>query len=156
MRLMVCFATRPNLHHEPQLVGSRRRSVSATAWQAVRFRRLTFEAAAMIIATRVLKLRRAAGDIDIPIRILAPEQQSNHWTCTVEVEWPDGTVTIPVGGVDAMQSLELALKTIGVQIYASDHHASGKLMWLEPGKGYGFPVTNGIEDLLIGDDKKVL
>jgi hypothetical protein len=50
----------------------------------------------------------------------------------------------------------LALKTIGAQIYASDHHASGKLMWLEPGKGYGFPVTNNLRDLLVGDDKKFL
>jgi hypothetical protein len=108
----------------------------------------------MIIATRVLKLRRTAGDIEIPVRIHAPEQHSSHCTCKVEVEWPDGTVAIPVGGVDTVQALDLALKTIGAQIYASDHHASGKLIWLEPGNGYGFPVTNGIRDLLIGDDKK--
>jgi hypothetical protein len=52
-----------------------------------------------------------------------------------------------------VQALELALRTIGAQIYASDHHASGKLMWLEPGKGYGFPVTSNLRDLLVGDDK---
>jgi hypothetical protein len=109
----------------------------------------------MIIATRVLKLRQPAGDIEIPVRINAPEQQSNHWSCKIEVGWPDGTVTIPVGGVDAVQTLELALRVIGAQIYASDHHASGKLMWLEPGNGYGFPVTSGLRDLLIGKDKKI-
>ena len=99
----------------------------------------------MIIATRVLTLRRKGGDIEIPIRVYAPEQHSNHCTCRVEVEWPDGTVTVPVGGVDTVQALDLALKTIGAQLYASDHHASGQLMWLEPGKGYGFPVTTGFE-----------
>ena len=52
-----------------------------------------------------------------------------------------------------MQALHLALELIGAQIYASDHHASGKLMWLEPGKGYGFPVTRGIRDILLGDDR---
>jgi hypothetical protein len=60
------------------------------------------------------------------------------------------------GGVDAVQALDLAMRMIGAQIYASDHHASGKLMWLEPGKGYGFPVTKGIRDLLTGDDRNLL
>jgi hypothetical protein len=31
-------------------------------------------------------------------------------------------------------------------------HASH--LWLEPGRGYGFPVPNNIRDLLVGDDKK--
>jgi hypothetical protein len=107
----------------------------------------------MVIATRVLKLRRTAGDIDIPIRIFAPEREGASWSCKFEVDWPDGTLRIAAGGVDAVQALHLALELIGAQIYASDHHASGKLMWLEPGKGYGFPVTRGIRDILIGDDR---
>jgi hypothetical protein len=109
----------------------------------------------MVIATRVLNLRRPTGGIEIPIRIFAPEQVAASWSCKFEVGWPDGTLTMPVGGVDAVQALELALKMIGALIYVSDHHASGNLMWLEPGKGYGFPVTNSIRDLLIGDDKKL-
>lgn len=107
----------------------------------------------MLIATRVLTLRRMNGDVEIPVRIYAPEQQDASWSCKFEVDWPDDMLTLDVGGVDAVQALELALKMIGAQIYASDHHASGKLMWLEPGKGYGFPVTKGIRDLLVGDDK---
>jgi hypothetical protein len=107
----------------------------------------------MLIATRVLKLRRPAGDIEIPIQIFAPEQEGTSWSCKFEINWPDGTIRMAAGGVDAVQALHLALQLIGAQIYASDHHASGKLMWLEPGKGYGFPATKGIRDLLIGDDK---
>jgi hypothetical protein len=107
----------------------------------------------MLIATRVLKLRRAAGDVEIPIRIFAPKQEAASWSCKFEVDWPDGTLTMAAGGVDAVQALHIALQIIGAQIYASDHHASGKLMWLEPGQGYGFPVTSGIRDLLIGTDK---
>jgi hypothetical protein len=108
----------------------------------------------MVIATRLLKLRRAGKDIDIPIRIFAPTREAADWACQFEIGWPDQTLTMAAMGVDAVQALELALKMIGAQIYASDHHASGKLMWLEPGKGYGFPVTSGIRDLLVGDDKK--
>lgn len=108
----------------------------------------------MIIATRVLKLRRTNGDRDIPIYIYAPEPEGDSWSCKFEVGWPDGTVAMSAGGVDSVQALELALKMIGAQLYASDHHASGKLMWEAPGKGYGFPVGNTIRDLLVGDDKK--
>jgi len=110
----------------------------------------------MLIATRVLRLRRSIGVTEIPVRIFAPEQQDIDWTCRFEVEWPDGIWTMAAGGVDAVQALELALKLIGAQLYASDHHRSGNLMWQEAGKGYGFPVPNGIRDLLVGDDKKFL
>jgi hypothetical protein len=107
----------------------------------------------MPIATRTLTLRRTSGDVEIPIRIFAPEQKAGDWSCQFEIAWPDGTWTMAAGGVDAVQALHIALQLVGAQIYASDHHASGKLMWLEPGKGYGFPVPSSIRDLLVGDDK---
>jgi hypothetical protein len=110
----------------------------------------------MIIATRVLTLARAEGDIAIPVRILSPTQGETAWTCRFEIDWPDGTLALDVGGVDAIQAIDMALKIIGSLIYASDHHESGRLRWLEPGKGYGFPVTNNMRDVLIGDDKKFL
>ncbi|MGE0034658.1 MAG: hypothetical protein AB7S93_03405 [Xanthobacteraceae bacterium] len=110
----------------------------------------------MVIATRILKLRSATRDIEIPVRIFAPEQEAASWSCKFEVDWPDGMVTMSAGGIDAVQALDLALKMIGAQIYASDHHASGKLMWEAPGKGYGFPVGKNLRDLLVGDDKKYL
>ena len=110
----------------------------------------------MLIATRVLKLRQTAGVVDLPIRIFTPRREGASWFCKFEVGWPDGTLTMDAGGVDAVQALELALKMIGAQLYASDHHASGALVWQRPGRGYGFPVTNGIRDMLIGDDKRFL
>jgi hypothetical protein len=109
----------------------------------------------MLIATRVLKLRRTTGEIEIPIRIFAPKQEANSWSCKLEVDWPDSTLAMAAGGVDAIQALHIALQIVGAQIYASDHHASGNLMWLEPGKGYGFPVPYNIRDLLVGDDKRL-
>jgi hypothetical protein len=65
----------------------------------------------MLIATRVLKLRRTAGDIDIPVRIFAPEQEGASWSCKFEVDWPDGTPRIAAGGVDSVQALHLCLRT---------------------------------------------
>jgi hypothetical protein len=107
----------------------------------------------MVIATRVLKLRQGPGEIPVPIRVFAPEQRESDWACRFEIDWPDETFTLHAMGVDAVQAMELALKMIGASIYGSDHHAAGDLMWLEPGKGYGFPVSHNIRDLLIGDDE---
>jgi hypothetical protein len=107
----------------------------------------------MVIATRVLKLRRGLAEIPVPIRIFGPQRQAVDWACHFEIDWPDETITLDAMGVDAIQALELALKMIGALIYTSDHHASGTLMWEAPGKGYGFPVSRNIRDLLVGDDK---
>ncbi len=107
----------------------------------------------MIVATRVLTLRRATGDVEIPIRIFAPEQQDVDWGCRFEIEWPEGMQTLTTGGVDAVQALDHALKAVGANLYTSQHHTSGELVWLEPGDGYGFPVENSVRHLLIGFDK---
>jgi hypothetical protein len=108
----------------------------------------------MVIATRMLKLRRAAGHIDIPIRIFAPKPLGDSWMCRFEIDWPDEMIALDAGGVDAVQAIELALRMIGASIYSSDHHESGNLIWEAPGQGYGFPVANSIRDLLVGEDKK--
>jgi hypothetical protein len=52
--------------------------------------------------------------------------------------------------------LVMALQMIGVEIYASRHHESGRLHWLAAGGGYGFPVSNNARDLLEGDDARFL
>ena len=108
----------------------------------------------MTVATRHLVLRSENGDVDVPVRIHAPEQAEAHWICRYEIGWPKGIAKRWGGGVDAVQALLLTMQMIGSEIYTSAHHASGELMWLEPGRGYGFPVPSGIRDLLVGDDRK--
>jgi hypothetical protein len=108
----------------------------------------------MIIASRTLKLRQEYGDTDIAERIYAPRSDGDSWVCSYEIDWPEGTRNSFAGGFDSVQSLHLALTKIGVEIYTSDYHKSGHLAWGEPGKGYGFPVTQNLRDLLIGDDAK--
>ena len=105
----------------------------------------------MIIATRVLTLSSCwrRGPRSPSVSLLRSRNQSIG--NAIEIDGEDVGGKAP--GLDAVQALELALKMIGALIYASDHHASGRLMWLEPGKGYGFPVTSGIRDLVVGEDK---
>jgi hypothetical protein len=107
-----------------------------------------------IIATRILVLREEDGDKDVPIHIFAPEQKEGHWLCRYEVIWPDETWRYEAQGHDAVQAIELAFQMIGVQLYVTAEHKEGRLGWEEPGKGYGFPVSRGVRDLLVGDDKR--
>ena len=54
--------------------------------------------------------------------------------------------------LDSVQALLLALQAIGAELYRSEHHLSGRLLWEKEGGGYGFPVPRNIRDLLVGDD----
>ena len=110
----------------------------------------------MIIATRHLFVRDQDRDIDIPVRIHAPEKAEASWICRFEIGWPDGKAERWGTGVDAVQALLFAMQMIGAEVYASSQHKSGRLEWLEAGRGYGFPVPRMIADLLVGDDKKFL
>lgn len=108
----------------------------------------------MQIAGRSLTLFGATGNIEIPIRIFAPVQQGNACSCRYEIDWPEGRETMEAWGNDTVQALELALRMIGADLYTSSYHRSGKLMFRELGNGYGFPVTNTLRDMLVGDDKR--
>ncbi len=106
----------------------------------------------MIVAERNLKLIKSGEDI--PIVIFTPREADGSWFCKFTIGWPDGEIAMDAGGIDSVQAIELAFKMIGAFIYSSDHHASGELVWLEVGKGYGFPVTKDLRDLLVGEDRK--
>jgi hypothetical protein len=107
-----------------------------------------------MIATRVLKLQLEHDACDVPIRIFAPQDRDGSWSCRYEIDWPDGRHTMEVFGVDSIQAILLAFQMIGAELYTSEYHKSGQLIFHEPGQGYGFPVAASIRDLLIGNDRK--
>ncbi len=108
----------------------------------------------MIIATRIITMREGEATREIPIDVHAPEQSGIDWICRFEIGWPTGKAER--WGVDAVQALLSALQMIGAELYASNPHKSGALAWLSAGRGYGFPVTRNVRDLLVGDDSKFL
>jgi hypothetical protein len=108
----------------------------------------------MVIASRTLKLMGTQGESEIPIRIFAPEDQKDAWSCRYEIDWPEGTQVMTSWGQDSAQALILAMSMIGADIYSSAYHKSGKLMLEARGNGYGFPVPSSLRDLLEGDDAK--
>jgi len=101
---------------------------------------------------RTLIYTAYSGDVLVPVTIEAPRDEGRDWSCTYEIGWPDETRRHTMYGVDATQAMLVALKIVGAEIYTSDFHRSGRLRWLEPGDGYGYPIPKGIRNLLVGSD----
>src|SRR5579872_4543760 len=106
----------------------------------------------MIIATRTLRLKATPSDTNVLIEIFAPERDGNAWNCRYNIHWPSGLWSSFAAGVDSAQALVLAFQKIGVDVYFSDYHKSGKLFWDKPASGYGFPLPPAARDALVGDD----
>jgi hypothetical protein len=77
-----------------------------------------------------------------------------EWVCRYEIGWPCERRSSFGAGFDAVQALHLTLQKIGMEIYRSAYHATGRLAWGEQGMGYGFPVPRSGRDVLIGDDRR--
>ena len=107
----------------------------------------------MQIANRTLKIRRrSAPDVTVAVRVFAPRCVGRVWSCRYEIDWPGSTRKRDISGFDSMQTLVLALQAIGTELYMSEHHQAGELVWEQEGRGYGFRVPDNIRDLLVGDD----
>ncbi len=107
-----------------------------------------------ILAERTLFIIAPGGkQIPVPIRIHQPLRHSSDWSCRYEIDWPKKRKSMAIFGVDAVQVLNLALQTVGCELYASRYHADGTLVWTKPGDGYGFPVASGLRDQLVGADR---
>ena len=109
-----------------------------------------------IVAERILTLSLPNGPVPVPVRIHAPLERDGAWFCRFEIVWPDGPAGTEAGGVESAQALLGAFTLVGVHLYASSAHKTGKLHWQEPGAGYGFPVTAHMRDDLIGYDARFL
>ena len=105
----------------------------------------------MTVFVRILH-DRADPTIAIAVRVFTPALENGNWWCRFAIGWPEGERTLAAGGQDAIQAFDLALKMIGANLYTSARHEDGRLIWLQEGRGYGFPVPQNIRDLLIGDD----
>ncbi|MBX9931475.1 MAG: hypothetical protein K2Y56_08040 [Methylobacterium sp.] len=108
----------------------------------------------MIIATRLLRIRKSGAVIDVQIRIYIPEIEGTSWKCKYEIDWPNDTRVSEGYGVDSVQALHISLQKLGLDLYMSDYHSKGQLFWEKPDEGYGFPVPKNGRDFLIGEDKR--
>jgi hypothetical protein len=109
----------------------------------------------MIVLNRNLKIKSDGAEAIVPINVYLPVDEEDCWTCEYEIGWPTAVRKSHAFGIDAVQSILLAIQKIGIELYTSDAHKSGKLVWLEQGNGYGFPLSPNVRDLYQGDDKSL-
>jgi hypothetical protein len=98
--------------------------------------------ALQMIAFRVLKLRHKTQLIDVPVRLFAPVRDEEAWCCRYEIGWPFSPRESAAFGVDSVQALALALQKIGFDLYTSEAHKTGALMW--EATGFPYPSMHAI------------
>jgi hypothetical protein len=108
-----------------------------------------------VILNRIFKIETEDGEKEVPICFYLPIQSEDDWECEYEIDWPTGLRRFKAYGIDSVQSLSHALQMVGAELYTSDAHRSGKLMWLERGAGYGLLLPSSIRHLYEGDDKSL-
>lgn len=107
-----------------------------------------------IIATRTLSLD---GTAEANIIIGKPQRFPNgeSWYCPYQTLNVGLDRILYAAGVDAVQSLILALSMIGAKLYTSDEYRAGRLSWIAGKNGdLGFPVPESIRDVLPGYQTK--
>jgi hypothetical protein len=108
-----------------------------------------------VILRRKMQIDTGGNRMDVEIRIHRPDPDvmSSDFRCHFEI---DGLATKVISrdiiGVDEIQSVILAMKIIGTELYTSKAAKSGTLVWLEKGHGYGFPLPRNLWDLYEGED----
>lgn len=107
----------------------------------------------MIIATRILRLIGDDGDTDVPVSIHAPVEDDRSWRCDYEIGWPHKPRRFHSYGQDATQALILGFQMIAIDLYTTEYHRAGLLIWDEEEAGYGYPLISSIQDWAVGMDK---
>lgn len=96
------------------------------------------------IATRTLHRKQGDSVGDVVVEIFAPKNDDNErgpaWKCEYRIMGLATPVDRYVLGVDAIQTLELCLQTIGVDLSISSEAKAGELFWFEPKDQLGFPI----------------
>jgi hypothetical protein len=106
----------------------------------------------MTYAKRELAVVDKNGRHSVTVTVFAPEPGERGWACRYEIEWPGRPRSGAGYGIDGMQALTIALQIIGTELYTSDYHKAGTLVFDRPGNGYGFPVPKPLRDALVGED----
>lgn len=100
-----------------------------------------------IIATRELALRDGTPVVvNIGKPRPFPDDPDPSYFCPYQITGLQARCDGHVGGVDAVQALELTLKLMGVLLAASEEGKRGDIRWLDgSAENYGFPPMPGLQ-----------
>ena len=90
-----------------------------------------------LVALRELTVERSKGKVSVEIG--KPYADDGCHTCQVRISYGGKIVHQEIHGVDAFQSLELALKLIPTFLRHSDELPLGRMYAFEKGDDMGFP-----------------
>lgn len=100
-----------------------------------------------VIASRTLRLGTGVDRVTVSIGAPKPYPDGKDFFCPFRIEGLGDDQVKYVGGVDAVQALQLAMHRIGVELYASPHAAT--LRWIDPDDpDLGFPVPDNVRELI--------
>ena len=109
----------------------------------------------MMIGKRTLSISGGRSTETVDIVVSSPEPDGERWVCSYSIGWPTGPQTRRVHGVDGIAAVHSALMMIGLDVNGSVYHQQGRLHWMEPFVGLGFPVPKAARDLLTGEDAEL-
>src|SRR3569623_258264 len=108
----------------------------------------------MIIETRILRLVGEDGKVEVKVSLHAPVEDDRCWRCDYEIGWPRSTRRFHAYGDDATQALILGLQMVAIDLYTTEYHRAGLLIWHEEEAGYGYSLFALIRDMEIKMDKR--
>ena len=82
---------------------------------------------------------------DVPCRFFIPEADSGDFFCRLEVDWPEGTKSRRIYGVDEVQALLFAMQSAHTDLLVARENGGRDVSWLGQRK-LGFPVADVIRD----------
>ncbi|MCA9429461.1 MAG: hypothetical protein KC940_03025, partial [Candidatus Omnitrophica bacterium] len=97
-----------------------------------------------IIAERQFTLSDNPDRI-ITARMGMPKVFSDNgdYCCPIQVLGAGNDRVLEVGGVDAVQAIDLALKALGARLWSMQKESGGKIVWLDEGNwDLGLPMIN--------------
>ncbi|PSJ36506.1 hypothetical protein C7I55_25890 [Sphingomonas deserti] len=78
-------------------------------------------------------------------KFFRPEAEGQSYFCRYEIEWPEGTSSCRVGGVDEVQALLLAMQTAHTDLLVAREH-DGRQVLFDNRQSLGLPVANALRD----------
>ena len=108
-----------------------------------------------MVGTRTLVAATAEGPKLVEVALTTPQPDGARWVCRYTIGWPEGPQEREVRGPDGLAAVHSALTMIGLDINSSAYHLEGRLKWMDPWVGYGFPVPKEARDMLTGQDREL-
>ena len=82
---------------------------------------------------------------DIPCRFFKPEADQGSFFCRMEIDWPEGSKSRKIYGVDEVQALLLSMQAAHTDLLVAREIDGRKVSWLGE-RRLGLPVANVIRD----------